>query len=75
MIEKMQIEKYAESFSQIYALGNKSDREDKFDQTEVEEFCKEHGVTLAFVSAKTGENVGLVFTQMAERLTTLHPKL
>lgn len=71
----MQVEKYAESSAQIYILGNKVDCEGKFDQAEVEAFCNEKGAQFFNVSAKTGANVVAAFTHMAEKLTTIYPKV
>ena len=56
-------------------MGNKSDCNEKFDQTEVEQFCAEKKIQYHQVSAKTGNEVGQTFNDLAEKLTKIHPKI
>lgn len=54
----------------ILLCGNKKDMEDKrvVDNSEVEEFVKENGLLWVESSAKDGNNVGEIFTQLAQKL-------
>lgn len=59
----------------ISIAGNKIDSsEGKFDNSRVLEYCAAKGFEHTEVSAKTGQNIELVFKNLAERLTKVHPK-
>ena len=56
-------------------LGNKADNEPTFDQEEVEKFCKDKKLKHYKVSAKTGKDVSLAFSELSSKLATIHPKI
>lgn len=69
------MEKFAESNVVIAIVGNKADStEGRFNNSQVLEYCAAKGVEHTEVSAKTGDNVELIFRNLSERLTKVHPK-
>ena len=71
-----QVEKFGEEKVVIALVGNKSDHtEGKFNTDAVIEYCNSKGYENTEVSAKTGDNVEKVFRSLAEKLTTVHPKV
>jgi 50S ribosomal subunit-associated GTPase HflX len=59
----------------IAIAGNKADQQEgKFNNSQVLEYCAAKGVEHLEVSAKTGDGVDLVFQNLAEKLTKVHPK-
>ena len=72
----MQVEKYAEPNARTALVGNKSDCEVRsVGEEELGDFAREKKVPAYEVSAKTGEGVDAVFTEMARQLIKIHPKL
>ena len=63
-------EQNAESEHTIWVVGNKSDVEDSraVDYNKAFDWCENHGYRYSEVSAKTGENIDLVFSGMATAL-------
>lgn len=49
-------------------MGNKADMEFKVDREHVENFCRNAGLSFYYVSAKTGEGVDEMFTDLSQNL-------
>lgn len=71
----MKVDKFGEEKVVITLAGNKSDQEGKFNNQHVLEYCNSRGYGHVEVSAKSGDNVDLVFKSLAEKLTKVHPKV